>query len=154
MTLSRRGRWMIRAGLVTGLALNLSSCSGGPTPARSGVHVPVILKDFHVGVANRPVQAGPVTFDIRNPGPSTHEFLIVRTNFPPAGLPLGPDGLTVDEAAPGLQLVEEDPELDIGASRALQVDLSPGYYVLYCNLEGHYLGGMRTKLVVIRASRA
>ena len=55
---------------------------------------------------------------------------------------------TPDEFRGQLDLVKEDSELDIGVSRALVVDLPPGHYVLYCNLEGHYLGGMHASLVV------
>lgn len=144
----KRGGWMIQAVAAISLMMASSACSGGPSPSRSGADFPVTLKDFRIGLASHTLAAGTIDFDIRNPGPSTHEFLIVRTDLSSSRLPLGPDGLTVDEESPGLHLVEEDSELDIGANRVLQVDLSPGHYVLYCNLEGHYLGGMHTSLVV------
>ena len=38
-----------------------------------------------------------------------------------------------------------------GAMRVRQtlvLHLAPGHYVLYCNLEGHYLGGMYAALTV------
>jgi uncharacterized cupredoxin-like copper-binding protein len=35
-----------------------------------------------------------------------------------------------------------------GDVRTLRVHLSPGRYVLFCNMSGHYLGGMRRTLVV------
>jgi hypothetical protein len=148
MYLLKRGGWMVQAVAAISLLMVSSACSGGPSPGRSGTGVPVTLKDFRIGMARHTLAAGTIDFDIRNPGPSTHEFLIVRTDLPSSRLPLGLDGLTVDEESPELHLVEEDSELDIGTMRVLQVDLSPGHYVLYCNLEGHYLGGMHTSLVV------
>jgi uncharacterized cupredoxin-like copper-binding protein len=148
MYLFKRGGWMVQAVAAISLLMVSSACSGGPSPGRSGTDVPVKLKDFRIGLASHTLAAGRIDFDIRNPGPSTHEFLIVRTDLPSSRLPLGRDGLTVDEESPELDLVEEDSELDIGAIRVMQVDLSPGHYVLYCNLEGHYLGGMHTSLVV------
>ena len=33
-------------------------------------------------------------------------------------------------------------------TRLLGLGLTPGNYVLYCNLEGHYLGGMHASLAV------
>jgi uncharacterized cupredoxin-like copper-binding protein len=35
-----------------------------------------------------------------------------------------------------------------GTKRVLKVTLRPGRYVLFCNMSGHYLGGMHTRLVV------
>jgi uncharacterized cupredoxin-like copper-binding protein len=139
---------MIQAVLAISLMMVTSACSGGPSSGRSAAGLPVTLKDFRIGLATHTISAGRISFDIRNPGPSTHEFLIVRTDLSSSRLPLGQDGLTVDEESPQLSLVEEDSQLEIGASRALPVDLSPGHYVLYCNLEGHYLGGMHASLVV------
>jgi uncharacterized cupredoxin-like copper-binding protein len=108
----------------------------------------VTLRDFRIAVSNRPVATGEISLDINNRGPSTHEFLIVRTSLGSSDLPLGQDGLTVDEESPLLHFVKEDSDLDVGDTRVMQVHLRPGSYVLYCNLEGHYLGGMHASLVV------
>jgi uncharacterized cupredoxin-like copper-binding protein len=148
MSLLRHGGWMAKVVLGLCLVMTCSACSGTPSSGRSSPEVPVTLSDFHVRVANRHVAAGRIGFDIDNRGPSTHEFLIVRTDLGSSDLPLGPDGLTVDEESPQLHFVKEDPDLDIGDNRVLQVVLPPGHYVLYCNLEGHYLGGMHASLVV------
>jgi uncharacterized cupredoxin-like copper-binding protein len=58
------------------------------------------------------------------------------------------DGRTVDEEAlaqRGLRALEPGAS---GAVRDLQVHLTPGRYVLFCNMSGHYLGGMHRVLVV------
>ena len=142
-----------QAGLIRSAVLGLgpamasSGCSGTPPPHFDS-QVGVTLKDYNVDMGTTQVPAGHVAFDIYNRGPSTHEFLIVRTDLGSGNLPIGSDGLTVDEDSAQLELVKEDSEVDIGVSRALVVDLPPGHYVLYCNLEGHYLGGMHASLVV------
>jgi uncharacterized cupredoxin-like copper-binding protein len=117
-----------------------------PTP--SGTPVNVLLKDFKVQEDTAVVPAGAVSFRIRNQGPTTHEFIVVRTNLPSDKLPLQSDGLTVNEEARGIALIDEADGLDIDDRQTLVLDLAPGQYVMYCNLEGHYLGGMHAALTV------
>ena len=62
--------------------------------------------------------------------------------------PLQGDGLTVNEEAPGIDLLDEVEGLDIDDRQTLALDLAPGNYVFYCNLEGHYLGGMHAAFTV------
>jgi uncharacterized cupredoxin-like copper-binding protein len=123
----------------------LASCSGaGETP--SGPVVDVTLKDFSIHASTPSVKAGPVVLNVYNQGPATHEFVVVRTDLPADRLPIAADGLSVDEDV--LARVGEISEVNISTSEALDLRLSPGRYVFFCNLEGHYLGGMRLALVV------
>jgi uncharacterized cupredoxin-like copper-binding protein len=93
--------------------------------------------------------AGTVRFRILNHGPTSHELIVVRTDRAPEELPLQRDGLTVNEDAPDIDLVDEaEGLLDIDDRQTLVLDLAAGNYVLYCNLEGHYLGGMNAALTV------
>ena len=92
--------------------------------------------------------AGTVSFRIRNQGPTSHEFIVVRTDRAPDKLPLQSDGLTVNEEARGIDLIDEAEGLDIDDRQTLVLDLAAGQYVMYCNLEGHYLGGMYAALTV------
>jgi uncharacterized cupredoxin-like copper-binding protein len=117
-----------------------------PTP--SGTPVNVLLEDFKVQQDASVVPAGTISFRVLNQGPTTHEFIVVRTDRAPDKLPLQRDGLTVNEEAPGIDLLDEAEGLDIDDRQTLVLDLAPGQYVLYCNLEGHYLGGMHAALVV------
>ena len=117
-----------------------------PTP--SGTPVNVLLDDFRVRQDAAVVTAGTVSFRIRNQGPTTHEFILVRTDRAPDKLPLQRDGLTVNEEAPGVDLLDEAEGLDIDDRQTLDLRLAPGHYVMYCNLEGHYLGGMYAALTV------
>jgi uncharacterized cupredoxin-like copper-binding protein len=117
-----------------------------PTPR--GTPVNVLLDDFKVKKDAAVVPAGTVSFRVRNQGPTTHEVIVVRTDRAPDKLPLQPDGLTVNEEGPGVELLDEVEGLDIDDRQTMVLNMSSGHYVLYCNLEGHYLGGMYAALTV------
>ena len=89
---------------------------------------------------------GDVDLSVHNDGPDTHELIVVRANGKP--LPLRRDGLTVNEAALKSRTVASFEGSGAGGGRSEQVHLPPGTYVLFCNMAGHYLGGMHTTLVV------
>ncbi len=144
----RRWAWalaLVLAALALAVPLTMARRQE-PTP--SGTPVNVLLDDFRVRQDAAVVPAGTVSFRIRNQGPTTHEVIVVRTDLAPDKLPLQPDGLTVNEEAPGIDLLDEVEGLDIDDRETLALRLAPGHYVLYCNLEGHYLGGMHEALTV------
>jgi uncharacterized cupredoxin-like copper-binding protein len=144
----RRGAWALALVLaVLALAVPLTVARRHePTPR--GTPVNVRLEDFEVRRDAAVVPAGTVSFRILNQGPTTHELIVVRTDHAPDKLPLQSDGLTVDEEGPGVHLLDEAEGLDIDDRQTLVLDLAAGDYVLYCNLEGHYLGGMYAALTV------
>ena len=144
----RRWAWVLALGLAAvAIAVPLTVARRDePTPR--GTLQNVLLKDFEVRQEATVVPAGTVSFLIRNQGPTTHEVIVVRTDLAPDKLPLQSDGLTVDEEERGVKFLEEVEGLDIDDRETLILDLAPGRYVLYCNLEGHYLGGMYEALIV------
>jgi uncharacterized cupredoxin-like copper-binding protein len=114
--------------------------------APSGTPVDVTLRDFHITPTQQTVSAGDVVLRVSNQAPITHEFVVVRTDLPADGLPLGPDGLSVNEQwLSGVDELDEVPAADVAS---LPLTLPPGRYVFFCNLEGHYLGGMHAVLEV------
>jgi uncharacterized cupredoxin-like copper-binding protein len=117
-----------------------------PTPR--GAPVNVLLDDFTLRRDVAVVPAGTVRFRILNEGPTTHELSVIRTDRAPDKLPLQRDGLTINEDAPGMHFVNEAEGIEIGDRRTLALRLAAGNYVLYCNMEGHYLGGMHAALTV------
>jgi uncharacterized cupredoxin-like copper-binding protein len=123
-------------------ALALGACGSGATVGGSVVNIQE--RDFHIG-APQHVRAGSVTLRVHNSGPDRHELIVVHSD---RALPIRPDGLTVNEEA----VQHDEPGLlepaGAGAVRDLTVNLAPGRYVLFCNMAGHYLGGMHTTLVV------
>ena len=125
-------------------ALVLSACSSHSASPKGAV-VLVTVKDFRIKLSRPRVRAGEVRFVVKNRGPDTHEVLIARTS---AALPLRADNITVDEDALEPVTVDEVEAEPPGAERVLEVKLRPGRYELFCNMAGHYLGGMRVRLVV------
>ncbi len=126
--------------------LAAAGCSSGST-SHPGAVVEV-LKDFRIESGATHLKPGTTTFEVINEGPSTHEFIIDRTDLPADALPLGPTGVKIDEEDPRLHPVDEVPGLLLGGKDYLTVNLPAGHYVLYCNLEGHYEETMHVALVV------
>jgi uncharacterized cupredoxin-like copper-binding protein len=151
MALTRtRRRWawalaLVPAVLALAVPLTLAR-RHDPTPR--GTPVNVLLEDFTLRRDVDVVPAGTVRFRILNQGPTTHELSVIRTDRAPDKLPLQRDGLTINEDAPGMDFLDEAEGLDIGDRRTLALRLAAGNYVLYCNMEGHYLGGMHAALTV------
>jgi hypothetical protein len=131
------------AGMAAVTSLLVMGACSGAAPSEGGTQVRITARDFKFELARSIAPAGEVVFDIDNEGPSTHELVVVGTNLPSDALPLRPDGLTVDEDSPSIEAIGEYGEIGLGDHRALALQLPPGRYVLFCNLEGHYLGGMR-----------
>ena len=146
MQLARALRLAVVAAVAGGGACALllpSTSSGAP---EGGPHaVKVTERDFSIS-APKDVRAGNVAFTVTNRGPDTHELIVVRSNGKP--LPLRTDGLTVDETRVESRTIGS---LDGGGphtTRTLRLHLAPGRYVLFCNMAGHFLGGMHRTLVV------
>jgi hypothetical protein len=129
------------------LILGPSACSR-PSPPSSGSSVPISLKDYRISSSLASAPAGLVTFDIHNRGPSTHELVVLQTDEPADRMPIGADGLSFDEESPLLVVAGELAQIDIGSSASLALRLDPGRYVLACNMQGHYRGGMFMVLTI------
>jgi uncharacterized cupredoxin-like copper-binding protein len=126
-------------------AIALGGC--GSSHARSGAETvaQVSERDFHISAPSH-LHAGRVLLRVTNEGPDRHELIIVPSSA--AALPLRSDGFTVDEEAVE---AKEPGSLEPGRSgsvRELSVDLAPGRYVFFCNMEGHFMGGMHTEVQV------
>ena len=123
-------------------ALALGGC-GGSSSSKPAAVVDVQERDFHIA-APQHVHAGEVTLRVHNHGPDQHELIVVRSAH---GLPMRSEGITVDEESIQRQ---EPGALEPGAAgavRDLRVDLRPGRYVFFCNMAGHFLGGMHATVV-------
>jgi uncharacterized cupredoxin-like copper-binding protein len=136
------------AGAAIAVLLLLPACTSGP-PEQDGPLFHVRIKDFKIHPALPSVEDGVVTLSVWNAGPSTHEFVVVQSDASADELPMGADGIRVDEDA--VVPVDELEEVGAKTRGILSLSLSPGRYVLFCNLEGHYLAGMHASLEVIAA---
>jgi uncharacterized cupredoxin-like copper-binding protein len=94
------------------------------------------------------VKAGSVTFDVTNwSRVALHELLVVPVDDPTTPLPYDYKQAKVDEAQ--VKIIGDTSELQPNGSRTLQVTLTPGSYLLICNVPGHYAAGMATPLQVV-----
>jgi uncharacterized cupredoxin-like copper-binding protein len=127
-------------------ALLIGGCGGHSHSPRGSV-VGVTERDFHIGTTVASLPAGTTTFDVHNEGPDQHELIVARLQGG-APLPTRGDGFTIDEDA-----IQRDEPGALepgapGARRTLTVNLTPGRYILFCNMAGHFMAGMHTTVVV------
>ena len=104
-------------------------------------------RDFRISLGRKVLPSGDILLRVRNMGPDSHELIVVRRRAR-LELPLRSDGLTVDEDAIDPSTAGALEPGEPGSERELRVHLRPGRYELFCNMSGHYLGGMRAELVV------
>jgi uncharacterized cupredoxin-like copper-binding protein len=111
--------------------------AGSAAPA--GVHtVQVKLGEMWVRPQYTSVEAGKITFVAQNTGQVTHELMVER-------MPLKMDGpgRPNEEAAQGM--IED---MAPGGSGKMTLKLTPGNYVLFCNVTGHYAAGQHIAFTV------
>jgi uncharacterized cupredoxin-like copper-binding protein len=149
------------------------SGASGPTSAASGPSVPVVkvtLTDsggpmgegggpMHPGAmglkADHPtVPHGPVTFRVTNAGAVAHEMVIlplpdsqtVGTRPFDGEAKIDETGILGEASASGGEGAGDG--IEPGAEGRMTLTLAPGQYELVCNLMGHYVSGMYSKLTV------
>jgi len=146
----RSARWGVIGGAVALVGVLLTGCSPGGGVAAAGAQVAATLQDFKLSTSTIDVTAvdGKVTFAVTNDGPSTHELNVDRTDVAADKLPIDGTGLFVDESSPLLHREGSVESAGLGTRHMLTLALAPGRYVLYCDLEGHYMSGMHVQLVV------
>jgi len=93
------------------------------------------------------VKAGVVRFDVTNWSRGMlHEMLVVAVDNPQAPLPY--DYSRAKVAEDQVKVLGDTGDLQPGASYTLDISLTPGSYLLICNVPGHYAAGMVTPLTV------
>ncbi|WP_165420898.1 plastocyanin/azurin family copper-binding protein [Rhizobium leguminosarum] len=93
------------------------------------------------------VAAGEVTFSVHNASKSMiHEMVVAKLVDPDAALAYDKSTGKLDEET--VASLGEVPELDPGNAGSLNLKLGPGTYILFCNIPGHYMGGMWSLVTV------
>ncbi len=83
-------------------------------------------------------------FGIRNHASMLHEVKVIKTDLAADALPIDQAAAKANEEGKVAELLN----IASGASRKLVADLTPGKYVIICNVAGHYQLGMRVGLEV------
>lgn len=149
----------VLAGLAFIVALS-TACSGdatasdkptpGATPVTSVASVELPKTDLHVDLNEWTVTpsltrlaAGTLRISATNTGARPHDLVIIRVEDPKAGLPVKDD--VVDETR--VAIVDRFREFKSG-EKEKSITLTPGEYLLICNIAGHYELGMAAAVSV------
>ena len=130
--------------LAGGVGCSSSSSSSSSAGGSEAGDISASEKDFSIGLSAASPPAGSVTFNISNEGPSTHEFVIIKTDDAPDTLPVKDNEVQED----GLNVVDEQEDIAPSTTGVLQTNLGAGSYVIICNLPAHYESGMHTAFTV------
>ena len=141
------------AAWAAGTVVNVSLWDkGADVPMATDLGFPAPGKDMSkatmgIALSQESVKAGEITFEVLNSSTDAiHEMIIARLKDLTQVLPYIPNESRVDEDH--MSTLGEVSELDPGAGGALRLDLTPGSYLLFCNVPGHFVSGMWTVLTV------
>lgn len=120
------------------------------TEGGGGATLEIKMGDFYFEPKSATAQAGPTTIEAPNEGSVEHELVLFKTDANPADLPTDAEG-NVDESKLEQEGAEEEGEIEDvepGETKSAEFDLTPGKYVMVCNVPGHYAQGMYGTLTV------
>jgi uncharacterized cupredoxin-like copper-binding protein len=125
------------------------AANGGGTGG--GQQLTIKMGDYFFAPANGSAKAGKTVIEAPNEGSVEHELVVFKTNMDPAKLPTeasgGVDEEKLDEVA---EEAGEVPDVEAGETKSGNFKLTPGKYVIFCNLPGHYAQGMYGTLTVTK----
>jgi uncharacterized cupredoxin-like copper-binding protein len=119
--------------------------------ASGGRKLTIRMGDYFFAPANGSAKAGKTVIEAPNEGTVEHELVLFKTNMDPAKLPTeasgGVDEEKLDEIAGEAGEVSD---VEAGEAKSGNFKLTPGKYVIFCNLPGHYAQGMYGTLTVTK----
>jgi uncharacterized cupredoxin-like copper-binding protein len=149
---------MVPAMLVSAVGLIAAGCGSSDDTTRAettagggGKTVEIKMGDFFFDPKDASAQSGPTVIEAPNEGAVEHELVVFKTNMDPAKLPTEANG-EVDEEKMD-EIAEEAGEIadvEAGETKSENFKLSPGKYVMFCNLPGHYAQGMYGTITVTK----
>jgi len=148
----RKGLTALAGVLAVGLVI--TACGGDDDDA-GGDTIDVVVSEWSVE-APATAKAGMVTINASNEGGETHELVVVRADST-AGFVQDDTGKVDEDGFAEGDFVGEITEFEAGTSSSGTFDLTPGTYILFCNIveedadgtpESHFMEGMQTTLVV------
>jgi uncharacterized cupredoxin-like copper-binding protein len=127
--------------LVAGCGTSSSNASSSPNT------VTATEREWKIVADHKTIKAGDITFTVTNKGTINHELLVIRTDLPLGGIPIGADG-KFNEDDPKATNLGESGEYEVGLTKTFKVNLAPGKYQLVCNIPNHYKNGMHIAFTV------
>jgi uncharacterized cupredoxin-like copper-binding protein len=125
---------------------NETAATGG---GGGGKRLEIKMGDYFFSPASGTTAAGKTVIEAPNEGAVEHELVVFKTNMDPAKLPTeaggGVDEERLDEIA---EEAGEVPDVEAGETKSGKFNLTPGRYVIFCNLPSHYAQGMYGTLTV------
>lgn len=121
------------------------------TGGGAGATLTIKMGDFYFSPKNATAKAGLTTIEAPNEGAMEHELVLFKTNMNPAKLPTEANGDVDEEKLDESEAAEEMgeiPDVEPGETKSEQFNLTPGKYVMFCNIPGHYKQGMYGTLTV------
>jgi uncharacterized cupredoxin-like copper-binding protein len=138
-------KWVAGAAAASAL---LAGCGTSSSNASSSPNtVTATEREWKIQADHKTIKAGDITFTFTNRGSVQHELLVIRTDLPVGGIPIGADG-KFNEGDPAAVNVGETGEYDVGKTSTFKVKLAPGKYQLVCNIPNHYKNGMHIAFTV------
>jgi uncharacterized cupredoxin-like copper-binding protein len=144
------------------VSLALAGCGGGgdnesstaqaqapAQPSGSG-SLTINMSDYAFTPKDGTTNAGMVTISAPNQGQLPHELVLFKTKQSPGSLPTLSNGEVDEEGleASGVESPGEIEDVGPGQTKSAALKLTPGKYVMICNLPGHYKQGMYGTLTV------
>jgi len=123
-----------------------ASDAGG---AGGGKTLEIKMGDYFFSPSAATAKTGKTTIEAPNEGTVEHELVVFKTDMNPANLPTESNGGVDEEKLD--EIAEEQGEVaDVaaGETKSGNFELTPGKYVIFCNLPGHYAQGMYGSLTV------
>jgi uncharacterized cupredoxin-like copper-binding protein len=117
----------------------------------AGATLAIKMGDFFFAPKNATAKAGATTIEAPNEGSVEHELVVFKTNMNPATLPTDASGGVNEEKMDEVAgEAGEVADVEAGETKSGKFDLTPGKYVIFCNLPGHYAQGMYGTLTVTK----
>lgn len=144
------------------ILLAFAGCGGGgdnegtttqaqaPAQPAAGGSLTIGMSDYAFSPNDTTTNAGTVRISAPNRGQLPHELVLLKTNQSPGSLPTLSNGEVDEEGleAKGVESPGEIEDVDPGKTKSAALKLTPGKYVMICNLPGHYKQGMYGTLTV------
>jgi uncharacterized cupredoxin-like copper-binding protein len=138
------------------LSLAIAGCGGGgdnetsstqaqaPAQPSGGGSLTIEMSDYAFSPKDATTNAGTVTISAPNQGQVPHELVLLKTKQSPGSLPTLSNGEVDEEGleASGVESPGEIEDVGPGETKSAALKLTPGKYVMICNLPSHYKQGM------------